>query len=366
MNLCVKQSPSTLKQRFFDAGPSANQSCEERQVARRARMEYEIMVYQEWEAVLGKEVAAKCAPKIHYFDSENLATVMESLGSYHVLETSLFHGIPDQRVAANVGRALALIHASTHSSRVTPAQAARFASKFANAELRRVHVEHVLSGDVHNPKAVEELRRDGLTSQLERLKSLYRGEGSEGRTDLCLCHGDLRVGAVVVEPESGEVKLLDPEFAIYGPPGVDLGRLLSGYVLAFVARAAQLSEGAGRILAAISQVWASYAQAMAEGSIAPDVLERAGEDAASFACAYVVLDALGGTECSLLQMPDAAKQAKVKRHVLDWARRCLKAERGGGVQSFVDELRKLEASIAKPVKPQRFPHCLSPRFSSRS
>ena len=34
--------------------------------------------------------------------------------------------------------------------------------------------------------------------------------------------------------EEGTVKIIDPEFAVYGPPGLDVGSLLSGFVLAAV------------------------------------------------------------------------------------------------------------------------------------
>ena len=63
---------------------------------------------------------------------------------------------------------------------------------------------------------------------------------SENRS---LCHGDLYPGSIMVNQEKGLVKIIDPEFAVYGPPGLDVGSLLSGFVLAAVHHAFS-AEGA--------------------------------------------------------------------------------------------------------------------------
>ena len=44
--------------------------------------------------------------------------------------------------------------------------------------------------------------------------------------------------------EEGTVKIIDPEFAVYGPPGLDVGCLLSGFVLAAVHHAFSAEGGA--------------------------------------------------------------------------------------------------------------------------
>jgi 5-methylthioribose kinase len=35
----------------------------------------------------------------------------------------------------------------------------------------------------------------------------------------------------MADEATGGVKIIDPEFVVYGPPGVDLGSLISGYVV---------------------------------------------------------------------------------------------------------------------------------------
>ena len=66
---------------------------------------------------------------------------------------------------------------------------------------------------------------------VEAIKNIYMGGDGNGG-NLALCHGDLHPGSVMINDAEGKVKIIDPEFAIYGPPGLDLGSLLSGVVLA--------------------------------------------------------------------------------------------------------------------------------------
>ena len=71
---------------------------------------------------------------------------------------------------------------------------------------------------------------------------------SENRS---LCHGDLHPGSIMVNQEKGLVKIIDPEFAVYGPPGLDVGSLLSGFVLAAVHHASSGEEGGAEAVKAL-------------------------------------------------------------------------------------------------------------------
>merc|ERR1712183_766274 len=68
--------------------------------------------------------------------------------------------------------------------------------------------------------------------EIENLKKLYNGNNEK---NLVLSHGDLHPGSVMIKNNS--VKIIDPEFTIYGPPGLDVGSLLSGFVLAVIHQA---------------------------------------------------------------------------------------------------------------------------------
>jgi len=48
----------------------------------------------------------------------------------------------------------------------------------------------------------------------------------------CLVHGDLHTGSIFVLPDS--TKVIDPEFAFYGPAGYDVGNVVANLVFAWV------------------------------------------------------------------------------------------------------------------------------------
>ena len=62
------------------------------------------------------------------------------------------------------------------------------------------------------------------------LKAKYLGYSFDSLDRFALCHGDFHPGGVMVR--GGSVKVIDPEFTAFAPPGLDVGSLLSGFVLA--------------------------------------------------------------------------------------------------------------------------------------
>ena len=56
-----------------------------------------------------------------------------------------------------------------------------------------------------------------------------------------LLHGDLHTGSVMCTEDS--VRIIDPEFATYGPMGFDLGMMLANLVMAYISQPAHRSSG---------------------------------------------------------------------------------------------------------------------------
>lgn len=57
-----------------------------------------------------------------------------------------------------------------------------------------------------------------------------------------LLHGDLHTGSVFVRDDS--TKVIDPEFAFYGPMGYDVGNVMANLMFAWVNADATMSPGA--------------------------------------------------------------------------------------------------------------------------
>ena len=77
-----------------------------------------------------------------------------------------------------------------------------------------------------------------------------------------LLHGDLHTGSVMCTPE--DTKIIDPEFAFYGPMGFDIGALLANLLISFFSQDGHdIKKGDGEIykkwiLETINNVWNSF------------------------------------------------------------------------------------------------------------
>jgi 5-methylthioribose kinase len=83
-----------------------------------------------------------------------------------------------------------------------------------------------------------------------------------------LIHGDLHTGSIMVT--ESETKVIDPEFAYYGPMGFDLGAVLGNLVMGYLASAGhERSPGERRsfeewMLESIEDVWAEFSRKFLE------------------------------------------------------------------------------------------------------
>src|SRR3954466_9023808 len=94
-----------------------------------------------------------------------------------------------------------------------------FSDPYFDAPMNR-HTSPELDG------LVAELRRDrDLKVEAQRLKHRFAACGET------LLHGDLHTGSVMVTDD--DTRVIDPEFAFYGPIAFDVGMLLANFWMSF-------------------------------------------------------------------------------------------------------------------------------------
>ena len=161
------------------------------------------------------------------------------------------------------------------------------------------------------------------------------------------------------------VKIIDPEFCAYASPGLDIGSLLSGFVLAYAyhkqrggstATATQASpiarqqagggprEGEAELGDAIRLIWSNCAEQLAAGGVAQACIDRIGEDSVGFCMMEVIRTCLGcaGARDPAHRIAEPQALRRYQRAVVAFARTCLLQRAGpeGGVGGM---LRALEA-----------------------
>jgi len=174
----------------------------------------------------------------------------------------------------------------------------------------------------------------------------YLGYGFDELDKRCLCHGDCHAGSVMVQ--GGSVKVIDPEFTVYGPPGLDLGSLFSGFILAFIYHKLGLgstgdiepSAAAPDLLEALRLIWDRYENVLLEEGVDAAQVARIGEDAVGFAMMEVVRTSLGfaGARDPHRRIKDETTLNRFQSLAVGLARQCLKRRRSGGPSMLFEQL----------------------------
>ncbi len=190
---------------------------------------------------LYNECAPDFSPKIIYADPVMAAIIMEDIGSYSNLRTELMAGKIFYGIEKLIVRFI--VDASLPSTDLVLAYQKRFkaAAKFYNPDLCKITEDLVFTHpykDVRQrnillPENADWLKKkfyedSDLIARVAALKEKFNNY-PQG-----LIHGDLHSGSIFVKNENEEIKIkiIDPEFAFYGPIAYDLGNVLAHFIFA--------------------------------------------------------------------------------------------------------------------------------------
>jgi 5-methylthioribose kinase len=136
---------------------------------------------------------------------------------------------------------------------------------------------------------------------------------------------------------------LDPEFTVYSSPGLDVGSLLSGYVLAAVHQAFLKNEEAvASVAEGAESIWSSYKEAMEQGGISSEMIKKIEIETVGFTVAEVCRTALefaGGRKW--LQFEDPEVKSNARKAALNIVSNCMTARHEGGMTLLLDEMKKV-------------------------
>ncbi|EYR81687.1 S-methyl-5-thioribose kinase [Shinella sp. 838] len=208
-------------------------------------------------------------PEILFFDEAQALIVMEYLAPHVILRRALIDG----RQLPKIGRDLGLFAARTlfrgsDLSMPTREKKADLALFSDNVELCDI-TENLVFSDPYFEAAlnrhttpqldpiVAELRTDrDLKVEAQRLKHLFSAKAET------LCHGDLHTGSVMVTDD--ETRVIDPEFAFYGPISFDVGMLIANFWMSYFSQAGHETAPGARddvrayLLDTIETLWETF------------------------------------------------------------------------------------------------------------
>lgn len=207
-------------------------------------------------------------PEVWHFDEAQAIVVMEFLTPHIILR----HGLIQGKRYANLGERLGEFCARTlfrgsDLSMKAAEKKADLALFAGNVELCDITENLVFSDPYFNA----DLNRHtpGLEGAIARIQSdmalkvaaqhLKMGFTSQAETML---HGDLHTGSIMVS--EADIRVIDPEFATYGPIGFDVGMLISNFLMAYLSQPGHETSPGARaayqewLLAVTETIWTRF------------------------------------------------------------------------------------------------------------
>jgi 5-methylthioribose kinase len=187
-------------------------------------------------------------PEILHFDQQQCIIAMQFLTPHVILRKALIEGQQLPRIARDLGLFLARTLFRGSDLSLTARKRKEDLALFAdNVELCDITESLVFSDPYFEAKLnhhttpqldgiVAELRADrDLKVEAQRLKQMFTANAET------LLHGDFHTGSVMVTVE--ETRVIDPEFAFYGPMAFDVGMLLANFWMSYFSQSGHEKAG---------------------------------------------------------------------------------------------------------------------------
>lgn len=175
-------------------------------------------------------IAPEYVPAVFYSDEVLAVTVMEDLSHLSIARTGFINGETYPLISKHLGEYLGKTLFYTSDYALGPAAKKEQVQKFINPELCKITEDLIFTDPFYDAETndFEESLRSNIEAiwKDEELKFhvsvLKKGFLTEAEV---LLHGDLHTGSVFAN--NSETKVIDPEFAYYGPAGFDIGQVFA-------------------------------------------------------------------------------------------------------------------------------------------
>ncbi|MFU8689822.1 S-methyl-5-thioribose kinase [Rossellomorea sp. FS2] len=312
----------------------------------RARIEAQALKLQ-------RSLAERLVPEVYHSDEELAITVMEDLSHLEIARKGLNKGEIYPALSKDIGEFLGATLFFTSDYALHPFKKKGYVKEFSNPELCKITEDLVFTDPFFNSETnefeealEEEVRNlwDDLALKLEvaKLKRSFLTEGE------ALLHGDLHTGSIFASAQ--KTKVIDPEFAFYGPIGFDIGQFLANLIFQAIVR--EETSKKNEILLHIETTWKVFestfshfwdqsedAYTKIDGYL-EYVLEKSFTDAIGFLGCELIRRTIGLAHVEDLDsVQDEGKRVLYKKRCLALGRECiLERQRIRTIQDLLDKL----------------------------
>ena len=267
-------------------------------------------------------------PKLHFFDPDAAVIVMEYLPAYRLLRDDLILGKINPIIPKQIGRFMGFVHSQTHQHNIDERSENHYRNHFANTDMQAITGDYVFTFPFMDHQT--NFYTDGLEDSVEILKAdtefLQQAEMLKNiflRVKRGLTHGDLHTGSVMVNDYSA--KVIDSEFAFYGPVGFDIGLFWANYLLSYFSHA-ENSKIQSDIIAAVIAVWENYIEEFRmDTSLKKRAIHVIFHEAVGFTGMEMLRRIIGAAHVKDIEgIDDPDRKLRIERAILEFGRTIVK------------------------------------------
>jgi 5-methylthioribose kinase len=305
----------------------------------RARIECEVLQIQ-------SEYDPGRVPTVFHYDAELALFIMEDLSDYTIMRKGLIARQLYPNFPEHMGQFLARTLFLSSDYALESGVKKALVQRYINPELCKLSEDVIFTDPYYdsprnnyNPLIQQEAEAlcmdEELKLEVAKLKEKFLTHSQ------ALVHGDLHTGSIMVT--EGDTRIIDPEFAFYGPMGFDIGAVFANLLLNHASHIGHTLEPSERkqyqqyLLAMINETWNIFerefrllwqersleSSAIAEGYLDYYLLGVL-QDTSGFAGCKMIRRTVGIAHVSDLEsIVDKSVRAEAEKNVLKIARRLI-------------------------------------------
>lgn len=229
----------------------------------RERMRYETQAL-----LKHHELAPGLVPKVYHADEEMSLVIMEYLGQHEIMRKPLVARRRFPKFTDHISTFLVNSLFYTSDLYLTGVEKKLLMAKFVNEQLRKLQEDFVYTNPYMeseennwNPlidQEVQQVRQNAkLKMAIAEMKHAYMTHSE------ALIHADLHTGSIMLNEE--DTRVIDPEFAFFGPMGYDIGAVLQNLILNYLSHYAHTPDKEEResyqayLLEMVRDIWNEFA-----------------------------------------------------------------------------------------------------------
>ncbi len=283
----------------------------------------ERLTYESRALDIYNRLASGSVPVLYDFDAEAAVIAMEDIRDASVLRDDLIEGKVDTAIAEQIGRFMGIVHSHTYVENLDSTTAQHYRQQFANTLMQSITADYVFTFPFTEHET--NFWTPGLESDVQRLKA--DTDFLQQAADLkqifltaqqALTHGDLHTGSVLVQ--NSTAKVIDAEFAFYGPIGFDLGLYWANYLLSYFSHQDTLDVQSA-LKTAIAKTWHTYTLEFRTGdaTLKEQTLQKIFHEAVGFAGLEMLRRLVGAAHVKDIEgIVDIPKKLNVEKRALQF------------------------------------------------